>query len=74
MNPLPRIAWLPGDGIGPEVLAAARIVLDAVGFQADYVECDIGWRFWRQARRARWSSWLWSGYCAPSRIKSRRSL
>ena len=31
-----RIAWLPGDGIGIEVLEAARIVLDAVGFEADY--------------------------------------
>lgn len=42
----PRIAILPGDGIGPEVMASARAVLDAVGFQADYTEGDIGWRFW----------------------------
>ena len=41
-----RIAWLPGDGIGVEVLEAARIVLDAVGFDADYVHGDIGWEFW----------------------------
>jgi isocitrate/isopropylmalate dehydrogenase len=25
-----RIAWLPGDGIGVDVLQAARLVLDAV--------------------------------------------
>ncbi|MBC7093155.1 isocitrate/isopropylmalate dehydrogenase family protein, partial [Candidatus Bipolaricaulota bacterium] len=43
-----RIAYLPGDGIGPEVLEAARIVLDAVGFGAEYVPGDVGWKFWCQ--------------------------
>jgi len=43
-----RIAWLPGDGIGIEVLEAARIVLDAVGFEADYRHGDIGWEHWRR--------------------------
>jgi len=38
-----RIAWLPGDGIGTEVCEAARIVLDAAGFEADYIHGDIGW-------------------------------
>ncbi len=42
-----RIAWLPGDGVGIEVMEAARIVLDRVGFDADYVHGDIGWEFWR---------------------------
>jgi isocitrate/isopropylmalate dehydrogenase len=42
----PRIAWLPGDGIGVEVLDAARIVLDRVAFEAEYVDGDIGWEFW----------------------------
>jgi len=41
-----RIAWLPGDGVGIEVMEAARIVLDRVGFDADYVHGDIGWEFW----------------------------
>ena len=35
-----RIAWLPGDGIGPEVSEAARLVLDAAGFHADYRHGD----------------------------------
>ena len=43
-----RIAWLPGDGIGTEVAAAARRVLDASGFQAEYRPGDIGWDFWRR--------------------------
>ncbi len=41
-----RIAYLPGDGVGPEVLEAARTVLDAVGFDAEYVHGDVGWKFW----------------------------
>jgi isocitrate/isopropylmalate dehydrogenase len=41
-----RIAWLPGDGIGPEVCDAARLVLDAAGLDADYIHGDIGWEFW----------------------------
>ena len=41
-----RIAWLPGDGIGREVMEAARIVLDGLELPADYVHGDIGWEFW----------------------------
>jgi 3-isopropylmalate dehydrogenase len=41
-----RIAWLPGDGIGVDVLQAARLVLDAVELDAEYVHGDIGWEFW----------------------------
>jgi len=44
----PRIAWLPGDGIGPEVMAAARLVLEASGFQAEYLPGDIGWECWKK--------------------------
>ena len=47
-----RIAWLPGDGIGPEVCAAARTVLDAAGFAAEYIHGDIGWEFWRSEGEA----------------------
>lgn len=42
-----RIGWLPGDGIGKEVCDAARKVLNAVGFQAEYPHGDIGWDYWR---------------------------
>jgi len=40
------IAWLPGDGVGVEVLEAARLCLDALEFDAKYREGDIGWKFW----------------------------
>ena len=43
-----RIAWLPGDGVGVEVMEAARIVLDRVELDADYIHGDIGWDFWRK--------------------------
>ncbi|MCR4439725.1 MAG: isocitrate/isopropylmalate dehydrogenase family protein [bacterium] len=41
-----RIAWLPGDGIGKDVMEAARIVLDRLEFDAEYLPGDIGWEFW----------------------------
>jgi isocitrate/isopropylmalate dehydrogenase len=41
-----RVAWLPGDGIGNDVMEAARLVLDAVELDAEYVHGDIGWDFW----------------------------
>ncbi len=43
-----RIAWLPGDGIGIEVMDATRVVLDALELDAEYVHGDIGWEFWCQ--------------------------
>ena len=43
-----RIAWLPGDGIGNDVMEAARFVLDSVELDAEYVRGDIGWDFWRR--------------------------
>jgi isocitrate/isopropylmalate dehydrogenase len=42
-----RIAWLPGDGIGNDVMEATRLVLDRVRLDAQYIHGDIGWEFWR---------------------------
>jgi isocitrate/isopropylmalate dehydrogenase len=41
-----KIAWMPGDGIGKEVLDAARVVLDALRLDAQYTHADIGWEYW----------------------------
>lgn len=41
------IVSMPGDGIGKPVLDEAIRVLKAAGFEANYVEGDIGWEFWR---------------------------
>jgi 3-isopropylmalate dehydrogenase len=41
------IVALPGDGIGRVVLEETIRVLEKAGFNANYVEGDIGWEFWR---------------------------
>ena len=40
------IVAMPGDGIGKVVLKEAIRVLDSAGFDAEYVNGDIGWEFW----------------------------
>ena len=42
-----KIALMPGDGIGNDVMDAGTIVLDKIGLDAEYVPADIGWEFWR---------------------------
>ncbi len=41
-----KIVAMPGDGIGKTVLPEAIKVLNAVGFEAEYINADIGWDFW----------------------------
>jgi 3-isopropylmalate dehydrogenase len=41
MSELPKICLLPGDGIGPEIVSAARAVLEALG-EFDFEELPIG--------------------------------
>jgi len=43
-----KIAWLPGDGVGIDVMNAARLVLDKLKLDAEYIHGDIGWEFWKQ--------------------------
>jgi 3-isopropylmalate dehydrogenase len=45
-KPMYKIAWLPGDGIGVDVLEATRIVLDKLELDAEYICGDIGWEYW----------------------------
>ncbi|MDH4158408.1 MAG: isocitrate/isopropylmalate dehydrogenase family protein [candidate division Zixibacteria bacterium] len=42
-----KIAWLPGDGVGNDVMEAAKIVLEKIDFDAEYIHGDIGWEFWK---------------------------
>jgi len=42
-----RIGWMPGDGVGVDVMDATKVVLDKLGFEAEYVPGDIGWEFWK---------------------------
>ena len=50
---MPRtIVSMPGDGIGKDVLPEAIKVLEATGFEADYIHGDIGWEYWRKEGNA----------------------
>ena len=40
------VVTMPGDGIGKVVLPEAVRVLEAAGFDAEYVEAGIGWEHW----------------------------
>ncbi len=40
------VVTMPGDGIGKMVLPESIRVLQAVGFDAEYVPADIGWDWW----------------------------
>jgi 3-isopropylmalate dehydrogenase len=41
------IVSMPGDGIGKVVLPEAIRLMEAAGFNANYVHGDIGWEFWK---------------------------
>jgi len=41
-----KIAVLPGDGVGRDVIEAAMIVLDKLSVDAEYIYGEIGWEFW----------------------------
>jgi isocitrate dehydrogenase (NAD+) len=45
--PRPTIVTMPGDGIGATVLPESIRVLDAVGFDAEYLPAPIGWECWK---------------------------
>ncbi|HEX4305874.1 MAG TPA: isocitrate/isopropylmalate family dehydrogenase [Solirubrobacterales bacterium] len=42
----PRVALIPGDGIGPEVITQARRVIDALDVGVDWVELAWGTELW----------------------------
>ncbi len=43
-----KIAVLPGDGVGKDVMEAAMMVLDALNLDAEYLYGDVGWEFWKK--------------------------
>ncbi|MHB8779162.1 MAG: isocitrate/isopropylmalate dehydrogenase family protein [Anaerolineales bacterium] len=44
-----KICLLPGDGIGPEVIASARDVLTALPLEWNFIECGIGYGEYRRS-------------------------
>ena len=47
-----RIALIPGDGVGQEVVPAARRVLEALPLAFDFVELDAGWEVFERTGTA----------------------
>ena len=47
-----RIALIPGDGVGKEVVPAARQVLEALPLAFDFVELDAGWEVFERTGTA----------------------
>jgi tartrate dehydrogenase/decarboxylase / D-malate dehydrogenase len=46
-----RVALLPGDGVGPEVIAEARRALDALGLPLEWTELPWGSAYWHEHGR-----------------------
>ncbi len=46
-----RVALLPGDGVGPEVIAEARRALEALGLPFEWTELPWGSAYWHEHRR-----------------------
>ena len=44
-----RVALLPGDGVGPEVIAEARRAVDALGLRLDWTELSWGSALYRES-------------------------
>ncbi len=47
-----RIAILPGDGVGKDVIEATMPILKKLEVDAEYIYGDIGWEFWRREGNA----------------------
>ncbi len=47
-----RIGLIPGDGVGREVVPAARQVLDVLGLPLEFVELDAGWETFQRTGNA----------------------
>jgi tartrate dehydrogenase/decarboxylase/D-malate dehydrogenase len=46
-----RVALLPGDGVGPEVVAEARRAVDALGLSLEWTELSWGSAYWHEHGR-----------------------
>ena len=49
--PSHRVTLLPGDGVGPEVVAEARKVVDALALDLEWTELPWGSAYWHEHGR-----------------------
>jgi tartrate dehydrogenase/decarboxylase/D-malate dehydrogenase len=52
-----RVALLPGDGVGPEVIAEARRAVDALGLEIEWTELPWGSAHWHEQGRMMPADW-----------------
>ena len=52
-----RVALLPGDGVGPEVIAEARRAVDALGLPLEWTELPWGSAYWHEHGRMMPEDW-----------------
>jgi tartrate dehydrogenase/decarboxylase/D-malate dehydrogenase len=52
-----RVALLPGDGVGPEVIAEARRAVDALGLSLEWIELPWGSAYWHEHGRMMPADW-----------------
>ena len=52
-----RVALLPGDGVGPEVIAEARRAVDALGLPIEWTELPWGSAYWHEHGRMMPEDW-----------------
>jgi len=43
-----RIAVIEGDGVGPEIVSEALRLLGKLGFDAEYIKIDAGWKYYEE--------------------------
>src|SRR5207247_5115529 len=52
-----RVALLPGDGVGPEVIAEARRAVDALDLEIEWTELPWGSAYWHKNGRMMPEDW-----------------
>ncbi len=65
---------MPGDGVGNDVMEAARLVLDRLKLDAEYVPCDIGWEFWCKEGNALPTCGLFGAITSKPQDKAKEEL
>ena len=68
-----RIALLPGDGVGPEVMVEARRVVDALGLDLEWTELPWGSAYYHEHGRMMSEDWQDVAPRARRRADGRRS-
>ena len=50
MKPVHKVTLIEGDGIGPEVVSAARKIIEATSVQIEWEACEAGAKVFKKGR------------------------